>query len=175
MVVQMPHWSREEHHLFPAEFRAVVRQMVRGHYCAASVLNTVPMDVLELVIALLARDPYSFEGTPAPSESTEQVGSFDVCCGYVAGDRISGAGTREESQQKGNSTVNYISFFTLRAWGSATELSPTSFCDNDRVLIVFPVQPGGLHSTRCLAQGLTRMSHFGDGTQREVHSIELNH
>jgi hypothetical protein len=48
-------WSREEHHLFPAEFRAMVRQLVRGHYSAASVLNTLPMDVLELVIAHLAR------------------------------------------------------------------------------------------------------------------------
>jgi hypothetical protein len=54
MVLQLPHWSREEHHLFPAEFRAVVWQLVRGHYSAASVLNTVPMDVLELVIAHLA-------------------------------------------------------------------------------------------------------------------------
>jgi hypothetical protein len=34
-------------------------------------LNTLPMDVLELVIAHLASDPYSFDGTPAPSESTE--------------------------------------------------------------------------------------------------------
>jgi hypothetical protein len=48
------HWSREEHHLFPAEFRAAVRQLVRGQHSAASVLNTLPMDVLELVIAHLA-------------------------------------------------------------------------------------------------------------------------
>jgi hypothetical protein len=56
-MLQLPHWSREEHHLFPAEFRAAVWQLVRGHYCAASILNTLPMDVLELVIAHLARDP----------------------------------------------------------------------------------------------------------------------
>jgi hypothetical protein len=54
MVSQLPHWSREEHHLFPAEFRAVVRQLVRGHYSATSVLSTLPMDVLELVIAHFA-------------------------------------------------------------------------------------------------------------------------
>jgi hypothetical protein len=50
--------------LFPAEFRAVVRQLVRGHYCAATTLNTLPMDVLELVIAHVARYPYSFDTTP---------------------------------------------------------------------------------------------------------------
>jgi hypothetical protein len=55
MISQPLHWSREEHHLFPAEFRAVARQLVRGHYCAASILHTLPMDVLELVIAHLAR------------------------------------------------------------------------------------------------------------------------
>jgi hypothetical protein len=71
MVSQLPQWSREEHHLFPAEFRAVVQQLVRGHYSAASVLNTLPMDVLELVIAHLARDPYSFTATPAPSGTTK--------------------------------------------------------------------------------------------------------
>jgi hypothetical protein len=60
----MREWSREEHHLFPAEFRAVVRQLVRGHYSAASMLSTLPMDVLELVIAHLARDPYSFAAIP---------------------------------------------------------------------------------------------------------------
>jgi hypothetical protein len=53
-VSQLPDWSREEHHLFPAELRAVVRQLIRGHYCAASILNTLPMDVLELVIAHFA-------------------------------------------------------------------------------------------------------------------------
>jgi hypothetical protein len=53
--------------MFPAEFRAVVWQLVRGHYCASSVLNTLPMDVLELVFVRLARDPYSFVCT----ESTE--------------------------------------------------------------------------------------------------------
>jgi hypothetical protein len=58
MVLQLPHWSREEHHLFPAEFRTVVRQLVRGHYSAASILHTLPMDVLELMIAHLARDSY---------------------------------------------------------------------------------------------------------------------
>jgi hypothetical protein len=57
MVSQLPHWSREEHHLFPAEFRAVVRQLVRGHYRAASILNRLPMDVVELVIAHVARTP----------------------------------------------------------------------------------------------------------------------
>jgi hypothetical protein len=68
--LQLPHWSREEHHLFPAEFRVVVRQLVRGHYSAASILSTLPIDVLELVIAHLARDPYSFTATLAPSRST---------------------------------------------------------------------------------------------------------
>jgi hypothetical protein len=56
MNLQLLVWSREEHHLFPPEFRAVVWQLVRGHYCAASVLNTLPMDVLELLIAHLARN-----------------------------------------------------------------------------------------------------------------------
>jgi hypothetical protein len=51
----LPQWSRQEHHLFPAEFRAAVRQLVRGHYSADSILNTLPMDVLELVIAHVAR------------------------------------------------------------------------------------------------------------------------
>jgi WD40 repeat protein len=69
-VSQPLHWSREEHHLFPAKFRAVVRQLVRGHYSIASMLNTLPMDVLELVIAHLARDPYSCAATPAPSGTT---------------------------------------------------------------------------------------------------------
>jgi hypothetical protein len=36
-----------------------------------SILSTLPMDVLELVIAHVASDPYSFDGTPTPSESTE--------------------------------------------------------------------------------------------------------
>jgi hypothetical protein len=71
MYSQLPHWSREEHHLFPAEFRAVVRQLVRCHYSAASVLNTLPMDVLELVFTHLAHHPYSCAATPATSESTE--------------------------------------------------------------------------------------------------------
>jgi hypothetical protein len=70
MVLQPLHWSREEHHLFPAEFRAAVRQLVRGHYSTASVLNTLPMDVLELVINRLARDLSSFPTTLAPSRST---------------------------------------------------------------------------------------------------------
>jgi WD40 repeat protein len=65
--LQLPHWSREEHHLFPAEFRAAVRQLVRGHYSTRSMLNTLPMDVLELVIGHLARDPYSFATVPALS------------------------------------------------------------------------------------------------------------
>jgi hypothetical protein len=60
MVSQLPHWSREEHHLFSAEFRAMVWQLVRGHYSAASILSTLPMDVLELVIAHVARSPSSF-------------------------------------------------------------------------------------------------------------------
>jgi hypothetical protein len=51
--------------LFPAEFRAVVRQLVRGQHSPVSVLNTLPMDVLELVIIHLARDPYSFAPTLA--------------------------------------------------------------------------------------------------------------
>jgi hypothetical protein len=46
--------------MFPAEFRAVVQQLVRGHYSAASMLNTLPMDVLELVIMHISRDPYCF-------------------------------------------------------------------------------------------------------------------
>jgi hypothetical protein len=71
MVLQLPHWSREEHHLFPADFRAAVWQLVRGHYSAASVLNTLPMDVLELVIAHLARDPYSFVAMPGLSRSAD--------------------------------------------------------------------------------------------------------
>jgi hypothetical protein len=53
--LQPIHWSREEHHLFPVEFRALVRQLVRGHYSTTSILNTLPMEVLELVIAHLAR------------------------------------------------------------------------------------------------------------------------
>jgi hypothetical protein len=55
MVLQLPHWSREEHHLFPAEFRTAVRQLVRGHSSSASELSLLPMDVLELVIWQLAR------------------------------------------------------------------------------------------------------------------------
>jgi hypothetical protein len=55
--LQLLVWSREEHHLFPAEFRAVVRQLVRGYYSVASILHTLPMDVLEVVIAHLARNP----------------------------------------------------------------------------------------------------------------------
>jgi hypothetical protein len=54
MVLQLLHWSREEHHLFPAEFRAVVWQLVRGQHSPTSILHTLPMDVLELVIAHLA-------------------------------------------------------------------------------------------------------------------------
>jgi hypothetical protein len=59
-------WSREEHHVFPAEFRAVVWLLVRGHYSADCILNALPLDVLELVIAHLGRDPYAFSVTPAP-------------------------------------------------------------------------------------------------------------
>jgi hypothetical protein len=44
-----------------------VWELVRGHYSAASTLSTLPMDVLELVIAHLARVPYSFTATPSPS------------------------------------------------------------------------------------------------------------
>jgi hypothetical protein len=51
----MVEWSRAEHHLFPPNFRAAVWQLVRGHYSTASMLHTLPMDVLELVIAHLAR------------------------------------------------------------------------------------------------------------------------
>jgi hypothetical protein len=64
MVLQLPHWSREEHHLFPAEFRAVVRQLVRGQHSPSSILNTLPMDLLELVFAHLARYLYSFNTAP---------------------------------------------------------------------------------------------------------------
>jgi hypothetical protein len=75
--LQLPHWSREEHSLFPAEFRAVVRQLVRGHYSASSIPNTLPMDVLELVIAHLARYPYSFATVPAASRSAQQHDDTD--------------------------------------------------------------------------------------------------
>jgi hypothetical protein len=68
MFVSQLHWSREEHHLFPAEFRAAVRQLVRGHYSTSSVLNTLPMDVVELVIAHLARDPESCSPSAAESQ-----------------------------------------------------------------------------------------------------------
>jgi hypothetical protein len=44
-----------------------VRQLVRGQHSPVSVLNTLPMDVLELVIVHLARDPYSFASTGAPA------------------------------------------------------------------------------------------------------------
>jgi hypothetical protein len=54
LVLQLPEWSREEHYRFPEKFRAEVRQLVRGQYSAASVLSTLPMDVLELVIRQLA-------------------------------------------------------------------------------------------------------------------------
>jgi hypothetical protein len=40
--------------MFPAEFRAVVWQLVRGQHSVTSILNTLPMDVLELVIRQLA-------------------------------------------------------------------------------------------------------------------------
>jgi hypothetical protein len=36
-----------------------VLQLVRGHGCGVSILSTLPMELLELVIAHLARDPYS--------------------------------------------------------------------------------------------------------------------
>jgi hypothetical protein len=75
--LQLPHWSREEHHLFPAEFRAAVWQLVRGHYSAASMVSTLPMDVLELVIAHLARDLYSFATVPAASRSAQQHDDSD--------------------------------------------------------------------------------------------------
>jgi hypothetical protein len=47
-------WSREEHHLFPDEFRAAVWQLVRGQHSITSILNTLSMDVLELMIRQLA-------------------------------------------------------------------------------------------------------------------------
>jgi hypothetical protein len=50
----------------------VVRQLIRGHHSPASILNTVPMDVLELVIAHLARDPYSVVTVPAASHPAQQ-------------------------------------------------------------------------------------------------------
>jgi hypothetical protein len=56
-------WSRENHHEFSVEFRAAVWQLVRGQHSATSVLSTLPMDVLELVIAHLARDPYSCDAS----------------------------------------------------------------------------------------------------------------
>jgi hypothetical protein len=77
IVLQPLHWSREEHPLFPARFRAVVWQLVCGHYSAGSVLNTLPMDVLELVIAHLARHLYSFAIVPAVSHSEQQHDDSD--------------------------------------------------------------------------------------------------
>jgi hypothetical protein len=68
-VPQPVEWSRDKHHLFPVEFRAVVWQLVRGHYSPASVLNTLPMDVLELVIAHRARDLRSLVVRPAPGRA----------------------------------------------------------------------------------------------------------
>jgi hypothetical protein len=47
-------WSRESHSLWPVEFRAVVRQLVRGLYSMGSVLSMLPIDVLELVIQTAA-------------------------------------------------------------------------------------------------------------------------
>jgi hypothetical protein len=67
-------WSRDKHHLFPVEFRAVVLQLVRGHYSPASVLSTMPMDVLELVIAHLARNRYSCITAPAPPAAGKATG-----------------------------------------------------------------------------------------------------
>jgi WD40 repeat protein len=52
--VQVSAWSHENHHLYPAEFRSAVWELVRGQFCPTSVLSTLPMDVLELVIAHLA-------------------------------------------------------------------------------------------------------------------------
>jgi hypothetical protein len=37
-----------------------VRELVRGHYREASILSSMPMDVLELVVAQLAREHFSF-------------------------------------------------------------------------------------------------------------------
>jgi hypothetical protein len=56
MGLQPLQWSRDEHHRFPVGFRAAVWQLVRGQHSAASVLHLLPMDVLELVIANLARE-----------------------------------------------------------------------------------------------------------------------
>jgi WD40 repeat protein len=66
------HWSFEEHHLFPVEFRAAVRQLVRGHHSVASLLSVLPRDVLELVFVHLARDPDSFPTTPVSSTASKQ-------------------------------------------------------------------------------------------------------
>jgi hypothetical protein len=55
--LQPLHWSREEHHLFPVEFRAAVWLVLRGQHSPTCILHALPMDVLELVIAHLARDP----------------------------------------------------------------------------------------------------------------------
>jgi hypothetical protein len=56
----------------------VVWQLVRGHYSTPSVLHTLPMDVLELVIAHLARDPYSFVALPGLSRSADSEADHPV-------------------------------------------------------------------------------------------------
>jgi WD40 repeat protein len=53
-------WSRENHVRWPSTFRAAVWQLVRGHYSTVSVLSTLPMDLVELVIAQLAQQESSF-------------------------------------------------------------------------------------------------------------------
>jgi hypothetical protein len=90
-VSQLLHWSRYEHHLFPAEFRAVVRQLVRGQHSPTSILHLLPMDVLELVIAHLARDPCSFASVPAasrPALQTDSRGSVDSESDGIEDDRL---------------------------------------------------------------------------------------
>jgi WD40 repeat protein len=55
-ILQPSSWSREGDHLFPAEFRAAVRQLIRGQHSPTSILHLLPMDVLEVVIRHLADD-----------------------------------------------------------------------------------------------------------------------
>jgi hypothetical protein len=47
-------WSRQSHHCWPAEFRAVVWQLLCGSYRTASPLSMLPLDMLELVIHYVA-------------------------------------------------------------------------------------------------------------------------
>jgi hypothetical protein len=56
-----------------------VWQLLRGHYSAASILNTLPMDMLELMIAHLGHGPFSSTAPRIPAavtaDETEQIQS----------------------------------------------------------------------------------------------------